>query len=292
MAYPVIPAPYGFKPVSLIGGQVFAGQMRQYPIQYGYATNIFNGDFVALTRGTIVRQTVTTGASTSTGGAGGGMVGIFTGCSFTDPVTKQKRFSQFWPASTLAGDAVAYVSDDPDTFIKAAMVTTQGGVVIASACVPYLGQNMQGSDLAGNINTGDSSNGILASAAVSAGNTGYPFRIIDLVRETAFSTTGTGSSTTTTITLTAGLTLPTGVTSLPIGTDVAYIAANGQLVETGSFLAAAYTSGTSMTLNATIAVPGGIVAIPAASTIVFTVYPEVIVKINFGNHEYYSNAPL
>lgn len=51
MAYPTIDAPYGLKPVNLIGGQVFAGSTRMYPIQYGYAANIFNGDFVVVTRG-------------------------------------------------------------------------------------------------------------------------------------------------------------------------------------------------------------------------------------------------
>ena len=79
MAYPVVSAPYGLKPVNLIGGQVFAGSTRTLPIQYGYNTNIFYGDFVGLALGTVTRITVTTGASTSTGGAGCGMVGIFLG---------------------------------------------------------------------------------------------------------------------------------------------------------------------------------------------------------------------
>ena len=66
MAYPVVSAPYGLKPVSLIGGQVFAGSTREYPIQYGYAANIFYGDAVTLARGSIVRAVVnTTGAEVS-----------------------------------------------------------------------------------------------------------------------------------------------------------------------------------------------------------------------------------
>jgi hypothetical protein len=35
MAYPVVSAPYGLKPINLIGGQVFAGSTREYPIIYG-----------------------------------------------------------------------------------------------------------------------------------------------------------------------------------------------------------------------------------------------------------------
>ena len=38
-----VSAPYGLKPINLIGGQVFAGSTRALPIQYGYATNIFYG---------------------------------------------------------------------------------------------------------------------------------------------------------------------------------------------------------------------------------------------------------
>ena len=50
MAYPVVAAPYGLKPVNLLGGQVFSGSTRQLPIQYGYATSIFYGDMVNIIR--------------------------------------------------------------------------------------------------------------------------------------------------------------------------------------------------------------------------------------------------
>jgi hypothetical protein len=102
----------------------------------------------------------------------------------TDPVTKQKRFSQYWPASTLAGDAVAVVCDDPDTVFKAAVVTTQGGTAIGSANLAVVGLNLSASDLAGNINTGDSYNAVLAPTTTPS--TGVPIRIIDVVDETAF----------------------------------------------------------------------------------------------------------
>jgi hypothetical protein len=46
MAYPTVSAPYGLKPVNLIGGQVFAGATRLMQIASGYATNIFYGDLV------------------------------------------------------------------------------------------------------------------------------------------------------------------------------------------------------------------------------------------------------
>jgi hypothetical protein len=280
MAYPTIDKPYGFKPVNLIGGQVYAGSTRQLPIQYAYATNIFFGDFVTVSSGFVNRVAVTTQAS------GNLVIGVFVGCTFTDPVTKQKRFSQFWPASTLAGDALAYVVDDPDVVLRTAVVSTQGGQTIASAAIPIIGKNVNASDLAGNVNTGDSYNGILVSTTTPV-TTSLPIRIIDVVRDTATAVTATGSSSTTTITLT-GTGLPTAI---PGGADVAYIAGNGQLIETGSYVnnATGYAAGTtSITINATIAVPGGVVAIPASSTIIFTSYPEVLCKVQFGAHGYYT----
>ena len=108
MAYPVVNAPYGLLPQNLIGGQVFAGSTRMYPIQYGYATDIFYGDFVVLSRGSVTRASVSTGTGLNQ------TVGIFLGCTFTNPLSKQKQFNQYWPSGTLAGDCEAYVLDDPD----------------------------------------------------------------------------------------------------------------------------------------------------------------------------------
>jgi hypothetical protein len=288
MPYPTVPAPYGLKPVNLIGGQVFAGSTRNVKVQYGYATNIFYGDFVSITRGFATRLAVTDGGSASTGAAGQGQIGIFLGCSFTNPVTKQKTFSQFWPASTLAGDAVAIVTDDPDTIFKAAVVTTQGGTVIGSASSAMVGLNMTISNLAGNVNTGNSSNGILASSAATTA--ALPVKIIDVVPDTA-EVLGTAlwSSGTTTLTVSALQ------RALPVGTEVGFVAANGQYVGTANWVSTAASAGaTSVVVNAQYGVvnAGGVAAtataIPAGSTLVFTQYTEVLCKINFGFHSYYT----
>jgi hypothetical protein len=290
MAYPTIPGPYGFKPVNLIGGQVFSGSTRQIPIQYNFGTNIFYGDVVGISRGFITRSTVTTGAGATTGSLGS--VGVFLGCSYTDPVTKQKRFSQYWPASTLAGDAFAIVTDDPDTLFKAAVVATQGATPIGSASTAMIGLNIAGSDLAGSTNTGDSYNGVLASNVANTAS--LPLRIVDLVRDTAVSSTATYTSIAGSVTITCSA-IPS---ALVVGTEVGYLASNGQYVGTGSWVATAASAGaTTVVLNSapvTVNSPTGTAStgltIPASSTLVFTQYPEVYVKFNFGIHEYYSNT--
>ena len=291
MAYPTVPGPYGFKPLNLIGGQVFAGSTRNIPIQYGFGTNIFYGDVVGIARGFITRTTVTTGGTSTTGAAGNGIIGIFLGCSYTNPVTKQKTFRQYWPANTLAGDAFAIVTDDPDTIFKSAVVTSQGGTTIGSAATAMIGLNIAGSDLSGSINNGDSYNAVLASSAANTGT--LPFRIVDLARDSATSTTSTFTSIST-----ATITCAAIPAALPVGTEVGYIAANGQYVGTGSWVSTAATAGaTSVVLNSapvTVNSPTGTssstMTIPASSTLVFTQYPEVLIKFNFGNHEYYNNT--
>ena len=282
MAYPTVDAPYGLKPVNLIGGQVFAGSTRSYPIQYGYATDIGYGDFVSLSRGTINRLSVTAAGAS-------GLVGIFLGCSYTNPLTKQKFFSQYWPAGTLAGDAVAIVTDDPDTVFKGAVCSAT--TVIGSANSALIGQNIQMINNAVNLNTGNSANAIasVTGAGAPAITGTFPLRVVDMVRETSSSVSAVGSSTTTAITLT-GTGLPSAILA---GADVSYIAANGQLVSTGSYVQANNAAGsTTININLAVAVPGSIIAIPASSTIVFTQYSEILVKINFAQHQYYIGAAV
>jgi len=271
MAYPVVAAPYGLKPVNLIGGQVFSGSTRQLPIQYGYATNIFYGDMVNIIRGSIVKNTSTTDSSAA------GLTGVFLGCSFTNPLTKQKQFSQYWPASTLAGDAMAVICDDPDTVFK--VVICSATTVIASGSIAVVGQNLGLIQNAGNVNTGDSAVAALYSSTLTT--SGFGLRVVDVVRDTqvALGTAVWSSTSTATLTLTSS-----SASALPLGTDVASIAANGQLIGSGSFVATAAAAGaTTVVLNTAPQT-----AFTTAATLVFTQYPEVLVKINFGSHQYYT----
>jgi len=275
MTYPVVDAPYGLQPVNLIGGQVFAGSTREYPITNGYSTNIFYGDYVGLSRGEIVRLSVSTGTA-------GNQTGIFLGCSFTNPVTKQKQFSQFWPASTAAGDAVAIVSDDPDAVFKG--VVCSATTVIASGARAMIGQNLSMINNTGSSASGNSRNAILAPTSTPATTSSLPVRVLGLVPDTAVSL---GTATYTSIS-TATVTCSALPFALPVGTDVGSLLSNGQYISSGSFVDTAASAGaTSFILNQAPATAFG-----ASSTLVFMQYPEILVKINFGQHQYYAGTSI
>ena len=273
MAYPVVSAPYGLLPQNLIGGQVFAGSTRMYNIQYGYATSIFYGDFVVLSRGFATRASVSTGAGLNQ------TVGIFLGCTYTNPTTKQKLFSQYWPASTAAGDCQAYVLDDPDAVFKA--VVCSSGTTVASGALSMIGTNLSAINNTGSLSTGNSANAVLAPTATPVTTT-LPLRMVGVVPDTAVALgTATYSTGTTTLTVSA---LPY---ALPVGTDVSVLTSSGQVAQTGSFVATAAAAGaTSVVLDqaASFTINSGVYT----STVVFTQYPEILVKLNQGLHGYYS----
>jgi len=103
--------PYGARPIGTTSAAgSFTGLVRHLPIITTYGTAIFNGDFVKL----VANGTIEKDAGTATLAA----VGIFMGCSYTDPTTSQKTFSDQWPASNAATDAVAYVLDDPNVVFQ------------------------------------------------------------------------------------------------------------------------------------------------------------------------------
>jgi hypothetical protein len=178
MAYPTVSAPYGLKPVNLIGGQVFAGATRMMEIASGYATNIFFGDLVKrISDGTIEKDTGTTAATPC---------GVFLGVSFTNASTGQVQQQQYYPASTAIKSGtkiLAVVADDPDTLFQVAVVS--GTTVISGVGITAIGNNATLVQNAGSTTTGDSKVALLDSTATT--NT-LPIRIIDVVRDTETTT--------------------------------------------------------------------------------------------------------
>jgi hypothetical protein len=176
MAYPTIDKPYGLKPVNLIGGQVFAGSTRNMKIASGYATNIFYGDVVKLVSdGTVEKDTGTTTV------AANGVAGVFLGCTYTNPSTKQPVWSQYWPASTVASDAYAIVADDPDVLFKVAAVSS--GTTVAFYGQTVIGTNVALVQNSGSTTTGDSAVGVDGTSAATT--VSLPIRIVAGVPDTA-----------------------------------------------------------------------------------------------------------
>ena len=181
MAYPTVSAPYGLKPVNLIGGQVFAGATRLMQIASGYATSIFYGDLVQrVAAGTIEKDT---GTATAT------PCGVFLGVQFTNGSTGQIQQQQFYPASQSikSGTKIfAVVADDPDTLFQ--VVSCSATTTVAGMGIAAIGSNIALIQNTGSTTTGNSAVAIDEGTQTTT-NT-LPIRIIDVVRETA-----TGSDT-------------------------------------------------------------------------------------------------
>lgn len=182
MAYPTIDRPYGLKPINLIGGQVFAGQTRQYQIDpAGFAGNIFYGDVVKLVSTGYVEKDL--GEATAT------PLGVFQGCSYVN-AQGQVIFAQYYPTGYAAPTGTyitAYVQDDPDLLFKAVLVAgqTEGGNGLTPTYLSrsVIGTNAELVQNAGLTSTGDSRIGVYTTG--STGTASLPIRIIDVVPDTA-----------------------------------------------------------------------------------------------------------
>ena len=172
-------SPYGLRPINLLGGQSFAGSTRLYAILSGYSVAIQYGDPVILfaggsgVGGVVRRFSATTTATTATNSAT--LLGVFVGCSYTDPVYG-KVFRQNYPGSITASDLQAYVVDDPDTLFQAQFNGSAAQYYLGSNC--GLIQTVAGSSSA-NINSGVSLN--LSTATDTAT---LPIRVVDFVNST------------------------------------------------------------------------------------------------------------
>jgi hypothetical protein len=131
---PAFTKPFGLQPVNLIGGQPYAGSTREFTITSGYGTALRPGDIVRIASGVIAKETGTAAVTA------GGVIGVFLGCSYTDPVLG-KTFRQNWTAGTVAADAVAIVVDDPMVVFRAAYVS--GTTVISGqTAAAVIGKNV------------------------------------------------------------------------------------------------------------------------------------------------------
>jgi hypothetical protein len=182
MAYPTISKPYGFKPINLIGGQVFAGSTRKMRIASAYATSIGFGDLlIRATDGTVERSAATTAKPT------GGFAGVFLGCEFINPSTGQLQFQQNFIGGTTvtSGFITAYVCDDPDTLFQIAVVS--GTTVVTGVQFTAVGENATIVNNTAITAAGNSQVALLDSTATTDT---LPIRIVDVVPDTAYESGG------------------------------------------------------------------------------------------------------
>ena len=160
-----VATPNGAEPTGTLSASgSFTGKMRHYPIATTYGTQISYGDFVTIVAGGGVEKNVVTDTATVV------TLGVFMGCTYTDPTTGQFTASQYWPASNAATDAKALVADDPNLLFK---MQSAGSITAAD-----LGQNAEIVVTAGDAVMGRSRNAVNATTATT--NT-FPLRIVEFV---------------------------------------------------------------------------------------------------------------
>ena len=159
-------SPMGARPVGSLVSAAYNAKITHYKINNAYATDIFYGDFVKWADNnpntTIQKDTGTTSMTP---------IGVFLGCSYTDPSTGQTTFNQYYPASTAADDIMAYVASDP--FLVMQMQSDE------ALTQDDLGKNVAVIQTAGSTAIGTSKNAIDGSTANTT-NT-LPLKIIDFV---------------------------------------------------------------------------------------------------------------
>ena len=109
------------------------------------------------------------------------------GCTYTDPGSNTKTFKQYWPASTAASDAKAYVVDDPHVIFKAVNVTGSSADGAASGLLPLaktrattISCNAELVLNTGLTSTGNSRMGIFINNVATI----LPLTVIDVVEDT------------------------------------------------------------------------------------------------------------
>ena len=288
MAYPTVSGPYGLKPVNLIGGRVFAGSTRMFPIVNGYSTSLFNGDVVALGTSANIGALVSSTLAYNGASAVNGTIGVFAGCEYSTtggPIYGKNRY-QFWQASTTATDAIGYVVDDPQAVFQTVVLSNPAGTG-GSTTIQYINPAFVGSNAyyigaaagnTGSTTTGDSLAGVAVSAAATSTSaitpltTSAPFRIVGVVPASAVTATQNATSSSTTITLSAANTaiLPGMVIS-------------GPGITAGSNTYVTTVNGTTVTINTAVTT-----AQSTNAQFSFTGYPEALVTWKFGYHSYFN----
>ena len=158
--------PFGASTNGTIVGAAFTNKVTHYKIKNAYGTSIFYGDFVKWgddNPNTTVQKDTGTTALTP--------IGVFLGCAYTDPNTKQFTPNQYFPASTAADDITAYVCTDPFVIMQ---MQCDG-----AADQDDLGKNCAVVQTAGSTSIGRSKNSVDISTVATTAT--LPVKIIGFV---------------------------------------------------------------------------------------------------------------
>ena len=164
-------SPYGLRAVNHLGGTPYAGSTRMYPIASGTAINIYYGSVVNVLGTGFLTANLTVGTAAAPFVAG--TVGVFVGCTYTDPGSNQVVFRQNWPTGTVTADAVAYVVDDPAVIFQVQANATVAAAALGSCC-SIIAQTTA----TGNLTSGNSTTAVNA-ATISVNQDA--FKIVDFV---------------------------------------------------------------------------------------------------------------
>ena len=164
-------APNGFQLAGFLDGRNGSLGQATYSIASGYATNIYSGDVVALSSGTVVIGPTGTSA----------ILGVFIGCEYYSTAVNRVIWSPYWPASTTvpSGTVVnAYVIIDPQATFK---VQTSGTNAAATSNIntnyDYAGVGTTGAAPSTQALTGQS----VAYLNLATSGSNYAFRLLSLV---------------------------------------------------------------------------------------------------------------
>jgi len=172
MAYPTVDKPYGFSPINRIGGNPYAGSTRLIPVDSGA---VFDGDLVEMLASGSCKVI-------ASGTAAAQCVGVCVGVQYTNS-SGQTVQAQYAPSSGVS-NVLAYIVDDPTALFKVAVVSS--GTTMSTLTRAAVGQNAPVALNSGNTNTGNSTQAITTSTDITAT---LPIRIIDVVPETAVTST-------------------------------------------------------------------------------------------------------
>lgn len=174
-----VSAPYGLRPVRLLGGQPYAGAIREIKMTTNSATGIFTGDLVSVTSGEPAAATATPTTTRSANTP----VGVCVGVRYTDVTTKQEYHTQYFPAGGITtGHTNVYIKvcEDPDVvfMVQADGAMDRGDIGLNAALKNFS---------AGSTTTGLS--GVQIDSATEALTATLAVRIVDVV-ESGQSTSG------------------------------------------------------------------------------------------------------